>query len=246
MSKSIIRPNLPEGRVKTAIMGNHPEIAEMLRKIGIDILTSADNLSVDFSVRNHADMAACYLGNGRIIVDRGQERLIRALEETGITVIPTEKAVTGRYPDDVGLNCALIGNNIICNPKTSNRIILEENADKRLFSVKQGYCRCSVCPVTENAIITDDIGICNKVKNSLDVLLIEKGDILLEGKDYGFIGGASAKIDRNTICFFGDLSTHRSACEIQRFLANHGVKHINLSEGSLRDIGGIVALTETE
>lgn len=246
MSKFIIRPNLPESRVEKAIIGNHPETAELLRKIGIETLFLEDNLLVDFSVRNHADMAVCYLGKGKIIINKGQTQLAEALEKSGLKVYLTEKDIAGEYPGDVALNCAIIGDNLICNPKTAISIILEENADKRLFSVKQGYCRCSVCPVTENALITDDIGICNKTKDVLDVLLIEKGDILLEGKDYGFIGGASAKIDRDTICFFGDLSTHRSAGEIQRFLAKHGVKHINLSEGPLRDIGGIVALTETE
>lgn len=246
MSKLIIRPNLPECRVKKAIIGNHPEAAELLGKTGIETVVLNDNMLIDFSVRNHADMAACYLGEGRIIIDKAQTKIAEELEKSGLKVYLTEKDISGDYPDDVALNCAVIGENLICNPKTANGTILEENADKRLFSVKQGYCRCSVCPVTENAFITDDIGIYSKTRDSLDVLLIEKGDILLEGKNYGFIGGASAKVDRDTLLFFGNLSTHRNACEIESFLAKHGVKHINLSDGPLRDIGGIIPITETE
>lgn len=244
MSKFIINPNLPENRVEKVIIGNHKKIIGLLEKHGIEAIILKDNQSVDYSVRNHADMACCYLGEGRIILDKLQTEATEILKRSGMTVFLTESNISGKYPDDIQLNSAVFGCNLICLPKATNSIVLEENKDKRLFSVKQGYCKCSVCPVSENAFITDDAGIYNKTKDYLDVLLVEKGDILLEGKDYGFIGGASAKIEKTTMLFFGNINTHRNADKILEFLEKYGVRYKNLFDGQLVDIGGIVAITE--
>lgn len=246
MSKFIENPNLPNNKVRQALIGNHHEIIGLLKKSGIETLVLQDNLFIDYSVRNHADMAACYLGNGRIILDRGQTAVSEKLRDIGMTVFNTESAIKGDYPNDVKLNCAIFGNNLVCFKKGVEIKALEENSDKRLFSVKQGYCKCSICPITENAILTDDIGIYNKTKEYLDVLLIDKGDILLDGKDYGFIGGTSAKIDAETVLFFGNLDTHRNADDIKAFFKKHGIKYKNLFDGRLIDIGGIVPIAEEQ
>lgn len=245
MSKFIFNPNLPDSRVKTVLVGNHPQIIGLLNNImGMETVALQDNTNIDYSVRNHADMAACYLGDGRIILDKAQTEACKKLSDMGMTVLSTEGPIKGEYPDDVLLNCTIFGKNLVCFHKWTASKILEENADKRLFSVKQGYCKCSICPISENAIITDDIGIYNKTKACFDVLLIDKGDIFLEGKDYGFIGGASAKIDEDTVLFFGNIDTHRNAEDVKRFLKKHGMKHKSLFDGKLVDIGGIVPITE--
>lgn len=243
MNKFIESPNLPGGRVQTVLLGNHPNVIEKIEKMGINCLVFGDNNLIDISVKNHGDMATCYMGQGKIFVDRKQDKVIAQLRKMGMEVhIPNREAI-GEYPNDVVLNCAVFGENMIYSKKGTAKEIVDMGQNKRLFAVKQGYCRCSVCPIDENAIITDDIGIYGAVKDFIDVLLIEKGDIILNGKDYGFIGGATGKIDKDTLLFFGDIETHRNSVQIKRFLEEHGVNYVNLFEGNLVDIGGIIPIT---
>jgi hypothetical protein len=61
-----------------------------------------------------------------------------------------------------------------------------------IIDVKQGYTKCSVLPVSNNAFITDDISIYNQcVSFGIDVLYVGKGDVSLPGYNYGFIGGCA-------------------------------------------------------
>lgn len=243
MNNFIKYPNLPEGFVKDAIIGNHPKIIEKLQKLGISFLVLNDNLSIDFSVKDHADMAACYMGNGEIYLDKRQITASESLIKMGLDVKYTEKNPIGKYPDDVIFNCCIFGNNLIYYPKGTAEEIIKSSYALNHFSVKQGYCRCSVCPINKNAVITDDIGIYKTLRNSVDVLLIKKGDIFLPGKEYGFIGGSTFMADKNTLVFFGNVHTHTDGENIIAFLNKHGVKHINLFDEKLIDIGGIIPLT---
>lgn len=244
MNKFIESPNLPESRVDTILLGNHPNIIEKIEKIGINCRILSDNDLINISVKNHGDMAACYMGQGKIFVDRKQEEVIRQLRKMGMEVYIPNRESIGDYPNDVVLNCAVIGENMIYSKKGTAKEIVDMGQEKIHFAVKQGYCRCSVCPIDENAIITDDVSIYRAVKDFMDVLLIEKGDIILNGKDYGFIGGATGKIDKDTLLFFGDMETHRNSVQIKKFLEEHGVNYINLFKGNLVDIGGIIPITQ--
>ena len=242
MSDFVKRANLPDKKVKTVLIGRHEQIIEELNSLGIETIVLEDNPDIDFSVRNHADMAALHLGENRIILDKRQSSAAEKLESMGFAVGFTERNISGSYPDDIRLNCAVIGNKMICGKKWSEPALLAEPFER--IMVNQGYCKCSVCVLTENAIITDDESIFRKTRNIFDVLLIEKGDILLDGKDYGFIGGASAKLSGNAITFFGSLKFHRDGDKIRAFIEKHGLKCIELFDGKLTDIGSVVPILE--
>ena len=94
-----------------------------------------------------------------------------------------------------------------------------------MLEVQQGYTKCSICVVSENAIITSDIGIHCKAKESgIDSLLISPGYIDLPGYKYGFIGGASFKISDNVIAFTGSLDSHPDKDNIEHFLCKYDEK----------------------
>ena len=59
----------------------------------------------------------------------------------------------------------------------------------------------------------------------------------------GFIGGASTKINKNLLLFFGDLSCHPSQKEIRKFCYMRDVE-VETLPGKLTDIGGIVPIME--
>jgi hypothetical protein len=118
-------------------------------------------------------------------------------------------------------------------------------SSKKKIEVKQGYCKCSVLIVDENSVITDDESIHRKMsENGIDSLFVSKGDISLPGHEYGFIGGSSGKISKETIIFFGDVRNHRDFKKISEFITNHGCKFICTDSGALRDIGGFISITE--
>ena len=76
----------------------------------------------------------------------------------------------------------------------------------------------------------------------IDVLKISAGHIMLDGYDYGFIGGCCGKISSGAIAFCGDLKTHPDSDNICGFLGNYGIKAVSLGSGQLYDTGGILPI----
>ena len=110
-------------------------------------------------------------------------------------------------------------------------------------NVNQGYTRCSALVVNDKAVITADKSIEKGMKNNgVEVLLISAGNIVLEGFDYGFIGGASFS-DNNTIYFFGDITKHLDYYKIKEFTSKHNsIIEILCKTQPLTDIGGAVLI----
>ncbi len=245
MSDFLKNANLPEGQVTSLICGGlNNVIISHLEKRGIEVIYTKENNFVDKSVSKHCDLSVLYLGEGKIIVDRGQTELISKLKATGFSVTETVKKVEGHYPDDCILNHTIIGEQIIGNSKIFDDSVKEGCKKLDVISVKQGYCKCSILVVDENSIITDDESIARTAgKKGIDCLFISKGDIFLEGHEYGFIGGASGKLSRDEIIFFGDITKHRDYSRIKKFTEERGVKIISL-DFPLADFGGIIPVKE--
>lgn len=224
---------------QTVLIGCHEKVIEKLSEKEISCIILEDNGDIDFSVRNHADMAAYKLTDGKILLDRRQQKAVEVIRNLGYEVVFTEENISGAYPNDVLLNAARVGETVICNEKFISREILSISQD--IINVRQGYAKCSICEVTDKAFITDDRGIFEKCKERFDVLLIEKGDIKLSGQNYGFIGGASAKIGER-ILFFGSLDTHRDGEKIKEFLKKHNKAFECLSDDKLTDIGSVIQI----
>ncbi len=245
MSRFIKNPNLPEGKVTSLVCGGlNEEAVRLLKDRGAEIFYTEKNTSVDESVSYHCDISALYLGDGKIVVDNQQEALMNNLKIKGFDVVESQKTVCGMYPNDIILNHAIVGEYIIGKSSCFDKSVAENIADLKVIDVKQGYAKCSVLVVDGCSIITDDESIAsNAHKNGLNCLLIEKGDILLGGHEYGFIGGASGKISNNEILFFGDITKHRDYDKIKDFLSRRNIGIISL-DFPLTDFGGIIPLTE--
>lgn len=245
MMRFIKNPNLPERRVSRIICGKIPLYAEIFfKQREIEILKIEANLQIDPAVSAHADMCALHLGGNKVVVDNQQTDLIEKLDELGYDIIKTKDPISGKYPDDVKVNVALFGNNAVGAFSYSDSSVLVNIGGFSKFEVKQGYAKCSILPVNEKAVITDDPSIYKTLKNAFDVLWVEKGDIVLEGHSYGFVGGASTKISNDEIFFFGNLESHRNHKEILAFLEKHSCKAIYLKNTPLTDVGGVVSLSE--
>ena len=246
MMKLIDKPNLPEGKVTALICGTEDEkILSYLERKGIAVIKNAPNLNIDAAVSTHADMAAVHLGGKDIIIGKNQTQLSDGLKKLGMNVLESENPIEGEYPEDIGLNFTLVGTYAFGNFTYADKTLLKATESLERFNVKQGYCKCSVLVVQENAIITDDEGIHRKAsEKGLCSLLVSKGDISLDGHPYGFIGGASGKIAKDRVLFFGDIEKHCDFNKISSFLSGHGCTYECTDKGVLRDIGGIVSLCE--
>ncbi len=246
MIRFLNRPNLPEGKVKSVICGEMPDrLKDFFKSRGIQTVFCGKNKFVDPSVFFHADMAALHLGGETIIADKNRSELINKLKNAGLNVKPSKSEIKGDYPFDISLNFALIGDYIIGKQACLDETVQGLTQGYKKIDVKQGYAKCSVLPVNEKAFITDDASIYNKCPAfGFDVLLVEKGDIFLEGHQYGFIGGSGGKISQNEVLFFGDLSCHRNKEQIIGFLEKHYCKALSIDNLPLCDIGGIIPFTE--
>lgn len=152
--------------------GNHPRrgkrrrrkskrISSLARYQCFDILPCA---AITDGTAAHADLHLLHLGGRKIILSREQCNNAEKLIEMGFDVQVLDTPLGDKYPADVSLNAALFGNYAILNPKTVCKNI--DFSGRSLIPVRQGYTKCSVVPVTESAIITDDVSIASAAEKT--------------------------------------------------------------------------------
>lgn len=244
MTDFIKTPNLPEGQVSMAICSSLPvELADFLRSRGVELIFGKANPDIDPAVSGHIDMAAVHIGGKSIILDCRQNLLAHELKSIGMDISLSSSPCQGAYPGDVRLNCAIVGREVFANLKAADERFLQQKKF-HFHHVKQGYAGCSVRSISERSVITDDSSIAMAAeKVGISVLLIEKGDIALPGHEYGFIGGASTKISKDEVLFFGDITAHRSWQRIKDFLEKNNCHPLYLNF-PLTDYGGIIPIME--
>ncbi len=218
------------------------EINENLNRLGFNIIDSENiSLLLPFE-RRHADMQ-CLRVNDTFFVLKECKKLRKTIEKMGYTVIKTQKDISVKYPYNVLLNAVYFQNKLYCNIKA-----LDDSVKKYCFqnkieiiNVNQGYTKCSTA-IIGNSFITSDKGIYNAIsRDGAEGLLIESGDIELNGVDYGFIGGCCFE-HNGTAYFTGDISKHKDYKVISDFLTKHNKRIVSLSNGKLYDIGGFIVV----
>lgn len=244
-------PNLPV-RAGTVIIGEKycNILQNGVENLGVNILPIPDNPYVDARLSGHADLSVLHLGGNRLLLApylKGGS-FSQQLEYRGFNIKFADIEQSALYPNDAQINVCILGNKVIYNPKTVPDAIVKYLAigDRAVQIIsKQGYSRCSVCIVSDNAIITADEGICRSAKaHGIDVLKIRPGYIDLPGFDYGFIGGASFKISDTRLAFTGRLDSHPDAEQIIEFASLHNVNIVYITDKPAFDIGGAIPITE--
>ena len=214
-----------------------------LKKYG-DVFFSADFLDIYKPVNSHPDIQIHFISNELAYSLKECYLYYKDILPQNITLKAIEEEVGYKYPSNTLLNIAVFGKNVVCNTKFSSKEVLSyyEKNDYRIINVKQGYAKCNICIVSENSIITEDLGIANKLSlyEDINVCYIKSGSVNLESFEYGFIGGASGLLDKNTLGFYGKLSKHVEFEKISEFLSHNNVKHIELGDGGLSDYGSII------
>lgn len=246
--KFIEKANLPQNRVKHCVISENAENAiKFLNNLGIETLVTEKSYKLDEEISTHADIQFSYCGNKSTLISPNQTLLNKKLIELGCRVEVAEFEPFSPYPSDILLNHVFFNNYFIAKLDATSEKALNyaKNNKFNFINTKQGYSKCSICIVSEIAIITEDNGIARLLNNSqINVLKIEPDFIKLSNNHSGFLGGASGKISKDELFFNGNIEEHPSYTDIMDFLKIHNVKPVFDKSYKLTDIGSILPITE--
>ncbi len=217
-----------------------------LGELGFEIIYLPRAAYLAEPVSAHPDMLV-FMGLGGLFCHKAyyqsNKEIIDALVQgSRLELILSDEKTSSEYPCDVLFNCVLLGDKLLCNKNTVSSLILEKAKSQALdvIHTNQGYTKCSVCKVDDNAIITSDKSIYKAcVSNRIDALLVSPDGVSLDGYNCGFIGGASG-CDGKNMYFCGDISLHPDGDKIIEFCEAHGKTVTSLSDKALYDVGSIL------
>lgn len=223
------------------------EAEEGLRKYGHRVLRLPSHSSLPSPVSAHIDLLFFFAPSeilcAKDYFEIAKEELAIISEASKKPLRALDKELGSKYPTDVLLNAAPMGDALFCYPKAVAAEILACYAPERIIAVKQGYTKCNLLPVDERSLITEDPSIASAARNQgFSVLQVPSGHVSLPGYDTGFLGGCTsfAPYQRvNEIFFCGDLDQHPQAEEIIQFCKQRQREPISLGDFPLLDVGTI-------
>lgn len=197
-----------------------------------------------FKVKGHSIEKLQSAGRTYMPVDTHPDMFICKMGvKSGSALIKADIAEIGeKYPENIRFNAVCTEKFFMHSLKyTSSKLIKEADLmGLKLIDVNQGYTKCNTVVVDDNSVITSDVSVFRAAKNhGVDVLMISKGFVNLSGFEYGFLGGASGRVD-NEIVFCGNLSVHPDFNSIARFIYERDVGIKYFSSFLLTDIGSII------
>lgn len=230
--------------MSTFVMSDkYPCFVREIENLGHTVISS-DTVDI-FSIpeQKHADMQILPINSDIFILN---ECTALAKKIPNDRLIYCDKKAGKKYPENILLNFLFLNNTLYGKLSAIDKNLIdfcEENSIKTV-NINQGYARCSTLVLNEKSVITSDLSIEKALKkDGVEVLLISSGNIILDGYDYGFIGGASGKIDENTVVFLGNVTNHPDYRRIEIFCENHNISiKIICKDMPLTDIGGIVKI----
>lgn len=213
-----------------------------LKKLNYDVIKIPKDNNLYEAINGHTDIQLNILNRHTIIVNKNINLSFKELLKTkNINFIESDSTLSSKYPNNISLNAYITDNYLVHNLKFTDKKILEYSKNKKNINVNQGYTKCSILPLREKAIITNDAGIYNTLKSeNFDILLLPFGDIELSGFNYGFIGGVGGMISNDSMAFFGSLDNYTFGNEVKNFLYKYDIKPIYLSNTKLIDRGSLL------
>ncbi len=228
-----------------------PEDAKKnLKKLGNVLFINPTSVTYN-SISSHPDIFFFQKDDALIYAPNAPKRIIKELKKRKIKLIEGKKEVGKKYPETVPYNAVGIGNLLIHNLKHTDETILSSYENQ--INVNQGYTRCNLLALNENAFITSDVGIFNTVNsqqstdNSLypqeslvgtSILYIDPKQIKLEGQKNGFFPGCCG-VWKNNLIVCGSTKNLKEKAELDKFLKDNNFNLIELYDGDLIDVGSV-------
>ena len=230
------------------------EAKKNLKRLGNVLFINPTSVTYN-SISSHPDIFFFQKDDALIYAPNAPKRIIKELKKRKIKLIEGKKEVGKKYPETVPYNAVGIGNLLIHNLKHTDETILSSYENH--INVNQGYTRCNLLALNENAFITSDVGIFNAVNsqqstdNSLypheshvetyvrtSVLYIDPKQIKLEGQKNGFFPGCCG-VWKNNLIVCGSTKNLKEKAELDKFLKDNNFNLIELYDGDLIDVGSI-------
>ncbi len=225
------------------------QIVEGIEKLGFQILKMPAHPNLAGACQSHPDISLCRIAPNTLVYAKNCDaEFIVTLKKYGLTMIPGETTLQGEYPYDIPYNGVRIGQYFLHNLRYTDMQIkkLCQEAGLTSLQVNQGYTCCSTAVVREDLVITADVGIANVLDatNKVNTLLLPpQKNIRLPGLDYGFLGGATGRIDDTHFVLAGHVNYLENGAEIEEFLQQNGVQLINLTDEKPVDLGTLLFFT---
>lgn len=235
-------------KIRAAIISSKSsnKFIEMLNEYDIETIISPECNKLPKGYCDHPDMVVCPLKHDLFIIEPDfYDYFSKKLAKYGIKCIKGKKRINDKYPDDIAYNILKINDYLIFKKNMLDFNIEKYAVSNNLKSiyVKQGYVKCSVVIIDDNTIITQDKNIYKNCKDFIEnTLLIESGNIKLENFDTGFIGGTCGMIDKNVICFYGDIELYKNKNTLKNFLSELNIDYIYPKGIDFVDLGSIIGI----
>jgi hypothetical protein len=218
-----------------------------LRKYGELIEFATSGITYE-AISGHPDIFFCQTPAGLVVAPNTPGHYLALLKENGISYRMGESGVNGKYPGTAGYNAVVNGHTIIHNTALTDQAIpdfLQKNSADNVIhyiNVKQGYTRCNLLQLNGNHFLTSDKGIESTLKeNGSNVLYVSPQGILLPGFNHGFFGGCCG-FWQNNLFIAGSLDLIQEAKKVREFVQSLDISIIELYDGPLYDVGGILQL----
>lgn len=220
---------------------SNQKIVQKLKEYGYVCIPTENSMDVSGPISLHADVLYLKTDNNSIYISECQKNNFKLLKDIGYNVNPVK--LSAGYKTECKLNMVITDDIVLCNHKTCMEIY-KDLYNKKIIYTNQGYTKCSTVVIGNDNFITEDESIYNSLINiGKNCLLIDKGQVRLDGYDYGFIGGASIYLpEKNTVLFFGDITAHTSYSKIDKFIKNCNKSLDYIDNMCLCDIGGGIIL----
>lgn len=222
------------------------KLKEFLTSLGKIVIEIKDSGQVYKEISDHPDIYVCLIGE-HLIVARDQLENIADQLGAGfesLNIIPGSKPVGEIYPASAIYNGLQVGSFFIHNTSYTDDSIIQavKKSDLKIIDIKQGYANCNIVAVDNASIITSDEGILRTIRENypqIDVLKVSPGHVMLDGFEYGFLGGTSGRIG-DYVIFNGNLEEHPDFSRIRDFIESRSLKLKYFREYPLTDIGSII------
>jgi len=195
------------------------------------------------AISGHPDIFFCPTPDGLVVAPNLPEEYLELIIQRGISFKKGVLPVGNRYPETSRYNALTTGNMLIHNINFTDTSIVSACPDFEIIHIKQGYTRCNLIALPNGTFITSDHGIEMKLmKLGKNHLFVDPSKVLLEGTEHGFFGGTCG-LFRQTLFVCGSLNYLEENEAIGKFVADAGLRIVELYDGPPVDIGTIVFLS---
>lgn len=222
------------------------EVREILRSLGGRGFDIPECPRLAKPVAAHPDMLFSELSDGTLLTEGKYFSENKAFFE-GLPfyakIKPSSTVLSPEYPRDVAFDVVRHRGAVIGKAEYMAEEIKRDAA--AIIDVKQGYALCSVLK-TERFAITADKHLCNAlIDNDCEILFNSRNNIILNGYNCGFIGGASCCVEEaKAVVFFGNAEELSEFEKIKSFIEGFGYELKYPKNIPLEDFGGVKIVSE--